>query len=154
MLDFPYKTTGRIQYDPPRGRMKSNRPGWCVLNMDREITRYYREVAKKRFHIELIPPSWDAHVSIFRGESHLVKHPDWKKYDGMDLEVTYSPFIKQTGDTTDDHSHRFFFIDVQSPFIKEMRDTMKVPSDWSFHLTIGKLPDNWDDYLYLKNDWK
>jgi hypothetical protein len=148
---FPHKTTGTIKYDPPRPGMKRKTEGWCVLDIDREITRHLRWWVKTKYHLDLIPPAWDAHVSIFRGEKYASNKHLWKKYHGKKIEIEYSHFIRQTGDTKPG-SHRFFFVDVKSPFITEMRNEMGLKSDWNQHITFGKLPDNWDDVLYIKND--
>ena len=151
MKNFPYKTTGIIRYDPPRGSMKSNRPGWCVVDVDKEITRYYREVVSKKFHTRIIEPAWNAHVSVFRGESFLTKHDLWKAYDGQKVEIYYTNNVVQCGNPTGDKRKRFFAVDVRSPFLKKMRDEVGVPSDWNFHLTIGKLPDNYETRELFQN---
>jgi hypothetical protein len=37
-----FRDTGLIVYDPNRGTMKTRITNWCVLQVDKEITRYYR----------------------------------------------------------------------------------------------------------------
>ena len=39
--------TGIIRYDPPRPGLKTRIKWWCVVDIDREITRYYRWWVKK-----------------------------------------------------------------------------------------------------------
>ena len=76
--------TGKIIYDPYRPGLKKNNKGWCIVTIDPEITRYYRWWIINRFHIkELKQPSWDAHISIIRGEKDIISDevkPLWKKY--------------------------------------------------------------------------
>lgn len=154
MLQFPFKTTGVIKYDPPRPGMKRKVDGWCVLNIDREITRHLRWWVKRQYHLDLQGPAWDAHVSIFRGEKYANNKHLWKKYDGKRIEIEYTNFIRQTGDTGNqgkENDHSFFFVDVKCDFIKEMRQEMGLRSNWNQHITFGKLPDNWDNTLYIKN---
>ena len=100
-MDQWLTSVGKIKYDPYRGSMKNKTEWWAVLEVDREITRYYRnwinkevfnpmeinhdnqpKEMKEKYPVTILhPPSWDAHVSIIRGEKprndlmHL-----WKKY--------------------------------------------------------------------------
>jgi len=49
--------------------MKSNVKWWCIVAVDREISRYYRGWIQKTYHIKgLVKPAWDAHISVVRGE--------------------------------------------------------------------------------------
>lgn len=135
-----HESTGRIVYDPRRGGMKKRTKWWCVLNVDKEITRYYRWWVKRRYHIQLHKPSWDAHVSIFRGEQpedHLMHL--WKKYDGMKIPFKYKHDVRQSGDTTGwDRPDHYWFVEVDCPFIMDMREEMNRPTKWKLHLTIGR----------------
>jgi len=70
-----YRGTGFIQYDPYRGGMKTRTQNWCIVNIDREITRYYRWWLDKEIlnplgldQGGLMLPAWDAHISVIRGE--------------------------------------------------------------------------------------
>ena len=135
-----HTSTGRIQYDPPRGKMKNKTQYWAVVNVDKEITRYFRWWVEKALHIKLYQPSWDAHISIIRGERpsqdklHL-----WKKYDGEEIEFKYSINVRQTGDTTGyDRPSHYWFVEVECPFLKEIRNEFGFPSDWKQHITIGR----------------
>lgn len=138
-----FTATGIIKYDPYRGKMKSKTDWWCVLNTDDEITRYYRWWVKKHYWIDLCQPSWGAHVSIIRGEKPT---PDlmhlWKKYDGMKVEFKYSHVVRQSGDTTgNDRPDSYWFVDVDCPFLLDIRRELKRPTDWKLHLTIGRTYD-------------
>lgn len=131
--------TGIIKYDPFRGGMKKKTTWWAVLNVDKEITRYYRWWVKNRYWIDLCQPSWDAHISIIRGEEpadHL-KHL-WKKYDGQKVEFKYSHNVRQTGDTTNDRPDHYWFVDVECPFLMDIRTELERPTNWKLHLTIGR----------------
>ena len=134
------KSSGKVVYDPNRSTMKKRTKWWCVLNVDREITRYYRWWVKRKYHIDLCQPSWDAHVSIIRGEKpepelmHL-----WKKYDGQVLNFEYSPVVYQgSGETRFQDARYFWFVDVVCPEIIDIRKELNRPVDFGLHLTIGR----------------
>lgn len=136
-----HKSTGKIVYDPWRGGMKTRTDWWCVVEVDKEITRYYRwwidkevinplEFKNKGLQI----PSWDAHVSIIRGERpygdlvHL-----WKKYHGRVVEFEYEHF-PETGT-----KETFWQVEVRSEFLTNIRKEFGFPTNYPFHMTVGKL---------------
>lgn len=127
------KTSGTIVYDPHRFDMKKRTKWWCVVNLDKEITRYYRYWVMHRYWIDLEQPSWDAHVSVIRGE----EPPDnlkqlWKKYDGQTVEMWYNHSVFQA------KKKEFWTLDVKSEFLTNIRKEFGFKTDWDFHLTIGK----------------
>lgn len=126
--------TGKIIYDPHRHGMKKRTKWWCVANVDREITRYYRWWIQKELHIKgLFRPSWDAHISIIRGEK-----PDddllelWGKYQGEIIEFQYihSPYKAK--------KNQFWAVEVVCPRIVEIRQELRKPINWKLHLTVGR----------------
>ena len=130
-------STGVIRYDPPRPGLKRNKNWWAIIKIDREITRYYRWWVKKRYWIDLCQPSWDAHISIIRGEKpDADKMHLWKKYEGKLVKFEYSPVIRQA-----DNKPEFWFIDVRCPMLKTIRDEFGKPSNWRGHITVGR---TWD----------
>ena len=136
-----FKSEGKIIYDPYRGSMKKRIEWWCVLEVDKEITRYLRYKIRKTQGLILQPPSWDAHISVVRGEQplqHLKKR--WKEYHNETLEFEYSNVVRKTGET-DRHNQTsdFWFVDVEAPKLKQIRKEFGLPFDWNLHLTIGKL---------------
>lgn len=135
-----HKSTGVIQYDPPRYGMKRKTTWWAVVNVDKEITRYYRWWVKNRYWVDLCQPSWDAHISILRGEEpdpqlqHL-----WKKYDGRKVEFEYSHNVRQSGDTTGfNRPDNYWFVDVKCQFLLDIRKELNRPTHWKLHLTTGR----------------
>ena len=93
--------------------------------------------------LDLCKPSWDAHVSIIRGEEpepHL-KHL-WKKYDGQTVEFKYKHFVRQSGDRNFDlrenRPDNFWFVEVDAPFLIDIRKELNRPANWKLHLTIGR----------------
>ena len=135
-----FKTKGIIQYDPPRGNLKKKPDWWCVLNFDPEITRYYRRVLEQETGLKLCKPSWGTHASIIRGEKPWPDQMDlWKKYDGQEIEIEYSGLIRQTGDTTGwDRPDSYWFIEVKSEFLINIRKELNLPCNFKLHCTIGR----------------
>lgn len=155
-----HKSTGVIVYDPYRFGMKTKTDWWAVLDVDKEITRYYRwwidkhvfnplkidhegmdKYLKEKYPVTtLYPPSWDAHVSIIRGEK---PRPDlmhlWKKYHGEKVEFLYKHEPRFSGDTTGgDRPNSFWFVEVHCPKLMEIRKELKRPTQWKLHLTVGR----------------
>lgn len=132
-----HKGSGKIIYDPKRGAMKKRTKWWCVVNVDREITRYYRWWINKQYHIKgLCRPSWDAHISIIRGEKpeddlmHL-----WKKYNGEIVTFEYEHFPKIAKNKQDGH---FWLVNVRCDKFLQIRKELNRPTNWNLHLTVGR----------------
>lgn len=130
--------TGIIKYDPFRGQMKSDTNGWCVIETDREITRYYRWWLQKEKGLILDQPSWDAHISVVRGERHATKHKNWKKGHNCHVEFQYEHGDVQT--TKDaDQPGMFYWIRVRCRAVDELRADLNLVTSWkTHHLTIGR----------------
>jgi len=135
-----HKSTGRIIYDPHRPGMKSKTKWWAIVQCDREITRYYRWWVQKEKWVDLYQPSWDAHVSIIRGERprqdlmHL-----WKKYHGKTIEFKYKHHVRASGDTTRDRPEYYWFVEIDCPLLVDIRKEFGLPYNWKLHLTIGRM---------------
>ncbi len=134
---------GKIIYDPNRGAMKRKTRWWAVAYVDREITRYYRWWLSRELHLKrLFAGSWDAHVSIVRGEEpHDSLKGLWRRLHGEIVEFEYSPVVRQAGDTTGETGEKghFWFVDVWCPEFLEIRDELGLQTHYKFHLTVGKV---------------
>ena len=161
MKDISYFTgVGYIQYNPSRPGMKAqsvssgrkNHQWWCILKVDREITRYYRWWIGRRYWGQtaiqsnwICQPSWDAHVSIVRGETPRVKN-HWQAYNGEKVEFQYAHYPRQT--TIEDRQTRhakdgdFWFVDVICPRITEIRQELGLRTFSKSHLTVGRTYDS------------
>lgn len=143
-----FRSTGKVVYDPYRGPMKARTQWWAVLDVDREITRYYRWWVQKMYNPfkiddwKIHAPSWDAHISIIRGERpYDDKMHLWKKYQGKQFEVQY-PDVDQiyaTGPRRDEAAGLFFIVDVECPELIEIRKEFGFKYDWKLHLTFGRM---------------
>jgi hypothetical protein len=138
-----HKGSGVIVYDPFRGPMKRRTENWCVIDLDREITRYYRWWIKYEKHILLQRPSWDAHISIVRGEKIKpeVQHL-WKKYHQQRVEFFYRHVgdyqIVRSGLTDSPDDGNYFIVEVQCDIIDKIRNELQLKTGWFHHLTFGR----------------
>lgn len=133
--------TGKIVYDPFRGQMKRRTEWWCVLEVDKEITRYYRWWIKKELHIHsLVQPAWDAHISVIRGEEPRGEFKAlWKKYHGQVVEFTYWHEVEQIREKPNRNTTDIVWaLKVRSPFLSGIREELNRPTNWNFHLTVAK----------------
>lgn len=130
---YNFNTQGKVHYDPARGG--KTEPSWCIIETDKEITRYYRELFKKKTGIILYAPAFDAHVSVLRGESERTEKManNWKFLDGKETKIWYDPNICW--------NERHVWLNTYSQDYFDIREYYDVPN-WntmSFsHLTIGK----------------
>lgn len=147
MNKYPYESTGVIRYDPSRFGMKKNTSWWCIATVDREITRYYRYWISKTYGLKVYEPSWNAHISIIRGEKprddlmHL-----WKKYDGVKVKYRYTNMVLPNT------KGKFFAVTIDSPEMTAIRQEFGLKHDWNLHITVGRTYDELDaislDMLY------
>lgn len=148
MSEFPFKSTGKFYYDPPRGQMKNRVKKWAILRVDDEISNYYRWWINHLFHTHLLQPAWNAHISVIRGEKDFayskadINSPLWKKYQGKIIEFEYShePYSCQNGN--------FWVIKARSEELTFIRQELGLVTKYgdTFHITVGK-----DRYKDLKD---
>ncbi len=140
-----FSSVGTVIYDPPRGAMKNRTDWWCVIEADKEITRYYRWWIRQRFWAGtaldpdwLCSPSWDAHISIVRGERPRTPEARalWKKYNGEKVEFKYAHYPIQGW------KDYIWQIDVWCPEINYIRWELGLPTYDTYHLTVGRTWEN------------
>jgi len=138
MENYRLKSVGKLVYDPYRGDMKHRTEWWCVVQIDREITRYYRYWVRQRYGIELFQPSWDAHISVVRGEKPPRLH--WKKHVGEIIEFEYGiePYNGNAPNSKRNNAEMFWMIDVFCPRFGEIRAELGLRTFYNYHLTIGR----------------
>jgi hypothetical protein len=134
-----HKSSGRLTYDPYRGDLKKKKHWWAVVNVDREITRYYRWWIESQLHIKgLCQPSWNAHISVIRGEkpSPALMHL-WKRYSGNEFTFEYShnPYRITPRDGS---SGSYWVVGVKCDELLEIRRELNRPVTWDLHITVGR----------------
>lgn len=127
--------TGKIVYEPFRGKMKRNDPWWCVIEVDKEITRYYRWWLQKERHILLNQPSWDAHISVVAAKKP-VNISAWKKYHGQSVDFSY--FDGEIYTTKDPDGGWFHWVTAVCQPATDLRLELGLPGYTKFHITIGR----------------
>lgn len=136
-----FEAKAKIIYDPKRPGMKNRTSWWAVANLINGdgIVDYYRWWVMKTYGIELAKPSWGAHVSIIRGEKPS-NGKKWGYRNGEIITLRYKHYPRITGDTKYvPQEGRFWFVDVDCPEIKEIRQYYDRPSNWNNHLTVGRV---------------
>lgn len=133
-----HHSTGKLIYDPHRPGMKNRTQWWCVVMVDREITRYYRWWIERNLHIKgLHQPSWNAHISVLRGEKpeddlmHL-----WGKYNKQIIHFDYSHYPKRSHERKD--GGHYWIVEVDCPKLIQIREELNRPTNWKLHLTVGR----------------
>lgn len=133
-----HTSSGKVVYDPYRGELKKKKHWWCVINIDREITRYYRWWIVSQLHVKgMCQPSWNAHISVIRGEKprqdlmHL-----WKQHNNKYMEFRYSHIPYAVPDT--ENGGFYWMIDVECEEALQIRRDLHRPVNWKLHLTLGR----------------
>lgn len=126
---YSLSTTGIIVYDPVRPKQQ-NAPFWCVAEIDKDITAYYRQQFLKRFGVELYAPAFDAHVSIMKGYQNDKILSEWKYKDQTDVIIQF------------DHrmwwNDKHVWLNTYFPEFFEIRQFYEIKNENRGHLTIGK----------------
>lgn len=146
-MNFEFEATGTIIYDPRRTGLKKRNEWWCVIQVEEDIASYYRHLANTHFNpfkVEsdpIIRQSWDAHISVIRGEKpkddkmHL-----WKKYHGQKVDFKYSIDVGVTNQPTAFSNDTFLYLRVKCDMLMKIREEFGVRTSHNPHLTIGKVP--------------
>lgn len=133
-MNLPFKGTGKIVYDPFRAGMKAKTDWWVVIEVDKEITRYYRWWLNYQFGLILDAPAWDAHCSVVRSErpkpgtEHL-----WKKLHGKVIDIDFGHIVKNAPSKPE-----FWYIDAYAPEIDEIRNGFGLKTFHDYHITVAK----------------
>lgn len=129
---------------------------WAVATVDMDLARLYRWFVDRELlnltGVEgagLLAPSHIPHITITRGVNDLIdvpkeeRHALWGKYEGEEIEFTYVPDLRFTGDTTGDRKAVHWFIVVDAPKLRQIREEFDIPTNWHLHMTFGKFNDTW-----------
>jgi hypothetical protein len=103
-----------------------------------ELSRYYRYLVLKHNYINLLKPGWKSHITISK-INPAEKFPVASLFDKREIEFSYEPIVRYSGDTTKDKPPTHWFLDVYSDEIREIRYALGLPDYTKFHVTIGIL---------------
>ncbi len=129
---FILSSIGTINYEPSRPSEKFSNEKICVIDTDEELSAFYRWMWTKEHPSKpLLKPSWEAHISIMRGQRILNDDIPWKYRNGQIITFKYSPEIKHDGE--------HIWIDTFCEEFFELRQHYNVPIRFNTgHITIGK----------------
>lgn len=126
-----FRTDGQIVYDPDRKGMKNNTQHWAIINVDDEISAYYRYLFEKQFHITLDKPSWASHLSVLKNYTDMDKSIPWNYRDREIVEVVYGHELFWN----EDH----VWINCYSEAVDDLRNHYSIRSLYDTgHITIGR----------------
>jgi len=105
-----YSSTGVLRYS--RGTVGYR----LVVNIDPEITRYYRSLVPKwiKLNAQMYPP----HISVVRHEVPVCLEA-WGKYEGERVTYQYSPVIH--------HGEVYWWLNVFATRLEEIRVDLGLP---------------------------
>jgi hypothetical protein len=144
-----WSTYGFLNYNPKREGLRKRPNNWVILDLHRDVTRYFRWFIEKNVtqfgltKINLCQPSWDAHVSIIRGDndlrganSFLIKK-NWGKGQGKKIAIDILPeTLKMKKDR--DNPGFFFIVDIVSDELSAIRSSFGLNGQYNLHLTVGR----------------
>lgn len=145
-----FKASGKLIYDPDRGKMKNRTKWWAIVTAPPDIVRYYRwwldrywwEFEDCGYKRDFKPPSWGSHVSVVRGE--VPQKPElWKKHNGIRVDFEYRHEIEAVRDYG--FRDKFYMIRVRSPQLMEIRKELGLKTvdsrgrPYEFHITIARI---------------
>lgn len=135
---YTHTATGRIVYDPKRGAMKRRTEWWAIVRVDPEITRLLRWWVQKEYFVDLNQQPWEPHITIVRGEMPRANREAWGKYAGELVTFEYAQNPRKTKGGKNDQGW-FWFVDVYSERIQEIRAELGLKTFHHSHLTFGRI---------------
>ena len=94
------------------GTLHYHKSGWISLTCCKELARYYRASLKKK---HLFLPRYGSHITVCSGRwEEPADKSSWGKYEGKEVEFTYSNKIY--------HDGGFYWLRVQSEFLWKIRN--------------------------------
>ncbi len=106
------------------------RNGNLALELQDDFTAYYRWLFGNRDI--LLKPNFGSHITVTKGVNA-------SKYQGEKVNFIYSHLIRVSGDTTQDRSNIFYFLDAWSDELIKIRKELGLKTWFKFHITIGRV---------------
>lgn len=133
-----YTIAGKVMYSPERKGLKAHQNKNVIIidlaGYD-ELAAYYRRLFHKHFHVELLEPLFDLHVTIIKNKE--INDAAWGYKDGEDVEITLSetPMLYW--------NEKYVWIDGETEILKEIAAHYGVPKSYNMaHITIGRFKDH------------
>jgi len=140
-----FHSQGKMVYEPYRPSLKHlKKVWWGVVEVDREITRYFRWFLIKQYNaLELkniiLSPAFDAHFTVFCGHKDVIHNMDgviryWNTYHNQLVDFYYDEKIREVNRK----GNVYFVVDIKCQQLLDLRKQMGLKTNWGFHLTVGK----------------
>ena len=117
---YPLSSTGIITY--------SSNPWRCTIEVDDNISKYYRHLCYCSEHLKLNVPLFPAHISVSRLQTPVF-FEFWGSLNNAEVEFQYSQDIRV--------DRCFYVIDVQCDIINNLRIMFGLKPIDDPHITIG-----------------
>lgn len=128
-VNFRYKSYGYLHFDPKKGT-KHFEPWWALLLCGEGIRTLYAYFLKC-YGIETERNMlWGSHVSVIKGHEPENKER-WGKDHNRRVEFWYTDQIRWN------ETHAW--VDVFSPEMSDIRESLGLAPRSNFHLTIGSM---------------
>lgn len=144
-----FKSFGKLVYDPKRS-MEKNVTWWCVLEVNEDISGYFRWHLEKNWWFldqthkrKYDRPPHTPHCSIIRGEKPKKNIRDWKVFKNKEiLDFEYKLDIRKTGMVKGEKDH-FFFFNIYFSEYNEIRSHFGLPTErngvpFKGHITFAR----------------
>ena len=138
-----FSSTATVHVIKNPKKIKHNTDFLISANTCEELSRYYREELYRHEHIKTFKPSWNSHITIQKyniEETYDIA----MEYDKKEITFSYEPIVRYSGDTRVPEGvvqGKYYFIDVYSDDIREIRASLNLPDYSKFHITIGIFAD-------------
>lgn len=128
---YNFESQGILAACPDR---RGKEEAWnVVVQTSEDLSRYYRYQFSKAWHIELLQPSWQAHISVTRGVAFSHEEQEfWNHHDGSKVNFLYGHEVFWN------HLHVWINTHIISIDGKSLPDFIS-PDSLIKHITIGKL---------------
>ena len=85
---YHFESQGILLARPDR---RGKEESWnVVIQTDEALSAYYRSLFSKAWHVELLQPSWQAHISVTRGVAFSEQEQEfWNHHDGAKVNFVY-----------------------------------------------------------------
>jgi len=128
--------TGIVVYSPHRPgirKIQRHSPWWVIVEIDKELSRYYRWWIEKRFGLRLQVPTWGTHITVVSDRDKIEPEylNQWKMFDRQQLSFEYNVAVEQ--------HWKFWTLNVKSDVLTQMRKDLGLTRHHSLHITIGRM---------------
>ena len=129
------KGEGYIEFFPRiiDGEMTIKDNCWCLLQIEKDFSAYYRWHHYKNTFINLQTPKWDCHVSLIRKERvYETFKSNYLKYQHKKVIFEYDNIIHTNGE--------YYWIKCFSQDFVNLRKDMGLSEypEFNYHITLGK----------------